>query len=649
MFIKNSFTLLKDLSIVIKKNTNENFVSLKHLNDLKELVLQNEVNFVDDFFSNLGVSQLVARLKTGEHIIIERNLNPDSEIDFSLILLNDNYFNRQQGLKLISAVNEFSKSIETQKKDEKIQFLINEISKIAGFSLGHAFKVTSDIDEVLKPTNIWFTENEIESSLFKEKTQNFFIKSGLDIPGKALKKQSIKWFTALKYSNYYSRLNKSSGNPFSSAVSFPIKINENTRYIVELYHREEVYPYQDIIHLIEVFASTTGSSFEKEAINEFKKEKDLALNQASFRGEFLAKMSHEIRTPLNGVIGVIDFLKNQKNLNPEFKDLISTIDKSSNDLLSIINDVLQLSKLEAGEIKLVNTVFDIKDTVEHCCSLFEKSMDQKGLEFSILFESLGSQLYASDNTKIGQILKNLISNAYKYSEKGKVQVKTTLTKKGDTHNTLVVSVSDNGYGMSPEQVETVFDKYTRFNTYSSDKQIKGTGLGLNIAYQMAKTLGGSLECESELGVGTTFTLSLNLLKAEPLKTDEKKEKEIPENSLNVLVVEDNKVNQKVAGLILNKYCRNIDFADNGQDMFDRFEENLFDYDIVFMDINMPIMDGIQATNKMILELDLCPPIVGLSANAMEGDKEKYLAIGMDDYISKPVTKNKIEEVLKNYI
>lgn len=367
------------------------------------------------------------------------------------------------------------------------------------------------------------------------------------------------------------------------------------------------------------------------------------------KDEFLANMSHEIRSPMNGIIGMLDILKDDENLDTEQSSFVKIIHSSSYQLLRILNDVLDLSKLESGRMNVHNSIIHLSDIAGKVIQLFRSNAEEKGISLVLDVDPLIPSSLISDETKIVQVLTNMINNAIKFTDKGEVLVKLSLLVNDPEEvkftNLIMFEVIDSGSGISEDDQKIVFSQFQQLDQ-SSTKTVKGTGLGLAICKNIVALLKGEIGLKSKVGEGSNFWFTLPLeLSTNPV--DEKNKQIIlskPLGKKRVLVVDDISVNLKVAKLMLEKIGCVVDTACNGQEAIDKFEEGK--YDLVLMDIQMPVMNGMDATKIIKKKYNNVPPIVALTANALSGDIAKYLSNGLDYFLSKPITKNILENKLK---
>jgi len=368
-----------------------------------------------------------------------------------------------------------------------------------------------------------------------------------------------------------------------------------------------------------------------------------------FKQNFVANMSHEIRTPLTGILGMVDIL-GQSQLSIEQKEYVNILKYSGENLREIINQVLDYSKIEAGKILLNKKVFNFNDLIIQAKKLFQ-NLSSDSIKFETHIDSQISTFISADKNRITQIINNLISNSIKFTLKGTITLKAEKINIPVPDNEICIKISiiDSGIGIKPEKQKTLFRPFAQIHE-SDHREYDGTGLGLAICKELAVMHGGDIGVDSQYGQGSTFWFTFIAQTAE--KTEEIASPNLTSDnkdlkSLRILMAEDKIVNQKVMKLLLTSFGHHIEIVDNGEEAVNRFQPDKFD--LILMDIQMPVMDGITATEQLRAKYDILPPIVGLSANAFEGDREKYIALGLDEYITKPLKKDDFLEVVKRVI
>ncbi|GAB6106540.1 ATP-binding protein [Fusibacter bizertensis] len=393
----------------------------------------------------------------------------------------------------------------------------------------------------------------------------------------------------------------------------------------------------------------TDIDFKKKAQIELMKEKEKSEEANRVKSEFLANMSHEIRTPLNGIVGMIDLTLLEK-VSEEQAENLKTAKDCVASLLDIINDVLDFSKIEAGKLKLEKEPFDMKLLLESVIKLHLPKLNEKRLELVVSYEEVANKWYEGDANRIKQVLNNLVNNAIKFTEKGKITLNVNVIQPLNS-GAMVVKfvVGDSGIGISDEKKALLFNSFTQIDgTYT--RKYGGTGLGLVISKQLVEMMGGTIGFDSMEGVGSNFHFTLPLVTVTGQINYSKLEINQYGDFSNkkILLVEDDIVNQIVMKKMIESEKIKVFVANNGQEAYDLAK--MMSFDVILMDIQMPVMDGLEATRciRNNLNKNTCTPIVALTAFALKGDEVIFRASGMDDYISKPVNRNQLIKLLNTH-
>ncbi|WP_143960931.1 PAS domain S-box protein [Litoribacter populi] len=391
-------------------------------------------------------------------------------------------------------------------------------------------------------------------------------------------------------------------------------------------------------------------SSKKKAESKLIEAKLLAEQAVAMKANFLANMSHEIRTPMNAIIGFTDLLS-ETPLSQSQEEYVSHVKMAGENLMLIINDILDLSKIESGKLVIDPQPFKIKEDLKHIYELLKIRADEKLLEFNLFLDAGLPEMIIGDKGRLNQVIMNLAGNAIKFTSEGEVNILVKKLKEDDNKITLKFTIKDTGIGIPESKLESIFERFSQ-GEESTSRNFGGTGLGLNIAKQLIELQDGKLEVKSKLEFGSEFYFSLTYQKSNDLTIGKEKIVELPEVSqkVSILLCEDNVINQRLVRKVIEGFGFDLDIAHNGREGIELFSTKQFD--LILMDLQMPLMDGYQATVHIRKELKSDIPIVAMTAHSFIGERQKCFDMGMNAYVPKPFRKEelytKILEVLDQH-
>lgn len=538
---------------------------------------------------------------------------------------------------------------------EAIEIVLKLMCDYMGCQVGHAYALDAK-DNLLRSAKLWYLKNRKTYGNLIEVSEATTFKRGEGLPGRVWETLSPVWVTDLTNDANFPRLKKNPNLGVKSGLAFPLIADSDVAYVLEFFFSEATKSNDEFLYIAQEVGNQLVRVIERTRAEEMLKlAKEEAEKSNASKSEFLANMSHELRTPLNSILGMLRLLKEGK-LDGEELNLADTAFRSSTNLLEIVNDILDLSKIEAGEMQLERIGMDVEYALDSVILTLGHIAKEKRITLARQQEGEKLPYVLGDPTRFIRVLTNLVGNAIKYTEKGGVDLHASFKKTDDTHIEFRCAVKDTGIGIPKEKQKSVFEKFIQADT-STTRKYGGTGLGLAITKQLVELMNGTIGVESEVGIGSTFWFTVPFEITDKLNEEKSTRKKrmlsgtIPPDKARVLVAEDHPMNQMLMTKLLNRFgITSFEMVENGALALRRYQEA--PWDVILMDCHMPEKNGYDTTidiRKIEAATKAHVPIVAMTANAMIGDKEKCMRVGMDEYISKPINIDELKEVLGQWI
>ncbi|MCP5470056.1 MAG: response regulator [Chlamydiales bacterium] len=515
--------------------------------------------------------------------------------------------------------------------EQAMRRILFNVCKETGWPVGHLYLLE---EGVLVPSKIWYLENEERFTIFREVTEKTIFKSGEGLPGIILQTGKPIWNANMEKDPNFFRGKLVENAGVRGAFGFPIMISGKTIGVLEFFSDKEEEEDLYLLDTLRDIGKEASLVIEKHEFEEnLRKSHALTMDALRVRSEFLAMMSHEIRTPLHVINGAAEQLESM-GLSEKQMELVKIQLKNGEILLTLVNDLLDLSKMEAGQLELDRRPFNAREMLDSLGSIFQLSADTKGLIFSSMVDDSLPNCLVGDPKRIEQVLINLLGNAIKYTREGSVKLRA---QRDARSGMIEFSVKDTGVGIEGKDMEKIFYPFKQVGQFSN-RQFGGSGLGLNICKRLVALMDGEITVESALGVGSTFTVRLPLSEGqmEEVKVEAEPTLDLP---LKILLVDDSEDNCVIIKFFLENTAVELDYVLSGEEALKRVQEKK--YDLVLLDILMPVMDGKEVARRIRKTERGHIAIIAFTAFTTAEEKTACLEAGCDGFITKPVKKREL--------